>query len=87
MKFDLRTSILAQAKMEVNIMFKLHICMLGIHLLFSKLNLSKTIFQKPYQSVKRFGSRSRWTGLGPDLGLNCLQSVSADENKVTPGKD
>ena len=87
MKFDLRTSILAQAKMEVNIMFKLHICMLGIHLSFSKLIFSKTIFQKPYQSFKRFGSRSGWTGLGPDLGLNCFQSVSADENKVTLGKD
>ena len=47
MKFDLRTSILAQTKMEVNIMFKLHICMLGIHLLFSKLMFRKQSFRHP----------------------------------------
>ena len=37
-----------------------------------------SIFFRKYQkSVKQFGSRSR--PVGPDLGPNCLQRLSADD--------
>ena len=33
------------------------------------------IFQENHQSVKQFGGK-----IGPDLGINCLQRLSADNN-------
>ena len=36
-------------------------------------------FQEYHQSVKPFGSRSGPTFVGPDLGPNCLQRLSADD--------
>ena len=38
---------------------------------FFKINCFKKFFQKHYQGVKQFGS------VGPDLGPNCLQMLSA----------
>ena len=43
-----------------------------------KINIWKIIFQEHYQSVKRLGSSS----VGPDLGPNCLQKLSADEKSA-----
>ena len=43
---------------------------------FFKNNFYK-IFQEYHQSVKQFGSRSGF--VGPDLGPNCLQRLSADD--------
>ena len=44
-------------------------------LLFLEINFFKNFFQKHYQSVKIV-----WTKIDPDLGPNCLQKLSADDN-------
>ena len=63
------------------------ICMLGNFscfccrlLTFSKLSFSKNC-EDHYQSIKQFGPRSGPTfcSVGPDLGPNCLQRLSADD--------
>ena len=43
---------------------------------FFKINFFKRFFRELNHSVKLFGSRS----VGPDLGPNCLQRLSADGN-------
>ena len=44
------------------------------------MNFFKTIFQEYHQSVKQFGCRSHF--VGPDLGPNCLQRLSADDKSL-----
>ena len=46
---------------------------------FFKINFWGNFFQEYHQSVKQFGSRSGPTFVGPDLGPNCLQKLSADD--------
>ena len=49
------------------------------------------LFQKHYQSVKQFRPDQDQQNVGPDLGLDCLQRLSADDRsryqqeKVTSG--
>ena len=49
---------------------------------FFKINFYKKIFKEHYQSAELFGSRSGPTeyphSVGPDLGINSLQRLSAD---------
>ena len=45
---------------------------------FLKINFFEKSFQEYHRSVKQFGSRSGQTNVGPDLGPNCLQRLSAD---------
>ena len=40
---------------------------------FFKINFFKKFFQERYQSVNQFGH-----SVGPDLGPNCMQRLSAD---------
>ena len=47
--------------------------------LFSIINIFNKFFQEHYLCVKRFGSRSGGLFIGPDLGANCLQRLSADD--------
>ena len=47
-------------------------------LIFFPINFFKIFFQEYYQSVKQFQSRAGPTFVGPDLGPNCLQMLSAD---------
>ena len=44
---------------------------------FFKINFFKKIFQEHYQSVKEFDTDQDRHTVGPDLGLNCLQRLSA----------
>ena len=57
----------------------------SFHLLtFFKITFFKKFFQEHYQSVKPFGARSGpkfCRFVGPDLSPNCLQRLSADNNK------
>ena len=46
---------------------------------FFKLTFSKKIFQEYHQSVKQFDPDQAWRCVRPDLGLNCLQRLSADD--------
>ena len=46
---------------------------------FFKIVFFKKIFQKHYQSVKQFGSRSGPHSVGTGLNPNCLQMLLADE--------
>ena len=41
----------------------------------------KNIFQEYHQSVKQLDPYQARRFLGPDLGPNCLQRLSADEKK------
>ena len=51
--------------------------------LFFKINLFKKFFQENYQSVKQFQMKTDILSdrhfVGPDLGPNCLQRLSADD--------
>ena len=47
--------------------------------LFFKINFFQQFLQEYHQSFKQFGSRSDMTFVGPDLGPNCLQRLSADD--------
>ena len=65
-------------------------CMLGNFsyfccrlLTFFKIIFFKKFFQEHNQSIKRFGSRSGTHSVGPDLGPNCLQRLSADDTSCT----
>ena len=42
-------------------------------------SVEKKFYRKYYQSVKQFRSRSGETFVGPDLGPNYLQRLSADD--------
>ena len=42
---------------------------------------SSHFFQVNHQSVKQFGPRSGSHCVGPDLGPNCLQRLSADDTQ------
>ena len=49
--------------------------------------IKKKIFQEHYQSVKLFDSGQIQPFVGPDLGPNCLQRLSADgKNRHLQGK-
>ena len=48
---------------------------------FSKFIFFKNFFQEYHQSVKQFGSRLGRHFVGPDLGPNCLQKLSADDHR------
>ena len=50
-------------------------------LTFFIINFFKKISHEHYQSAKPFRSRSGPTFVGPDLGPNCLQMLSADDKK------
>ena len=52
----------------------------------TQINFFKMFLHKHNQSVKQFESRSGPTFCQVDLGLNCLQMLSAD-NKVAAGKE
>ena len=47
---------------------------------FFKIDFYKKFFQEHYQSVKG----QDWCSVGPDLGPNCLQRLSADNSKERP---
>ena len=49
-------------------------------------NFSKKFFQEHNQRVKQFGSRSGQVYVGPELGLNCLQRLSADDKSCPYSK-
>ena len=51
------------------------------HLIFYKMYFFKKLFQEYHQAVKQFGSRSGRTFFRPELGSNCLQSISVDDSK------
>ena len=46
---------------------------------FFKINFFKKFFQERYQSVKQF--------VGPDLGTNCMQRLSAGNKRITKVTD
>ena len=47
--------------------------------IFSKSTFSKKFFQEYDQSVKRLDPDQARSSVGPDLGPNCLQKLSADD--------
>ena len=51
-------------------------------LTFFKINFFKKIFQEHYQSVKHLDLDQDQHSVGPDLGPNCSQRLSADD-KIT----
>ena len=50
-------------------------------LIFFKINFFEKFSHEHHQSVKQFGSRSGRHFVGPGLGPNCLQKVSADDTR------
>ena len=49
-------------------------------LTFFKINVFKKFYQEHYSSIKQLGSRSGpMFHVGPDLGPNCLQRISAED--------
>ena len=48
-------------------------------LIFFKIEIFKKNFQEYHRSIKQFGSKSGRHFVGPDLGPNCLQRLSADD--------
>ena len=54
-------------------------------LIFFKINFFKKIFQEHYQSVNGLDTDQGQLSVGPDLGLNCLQSYqAASKRRVKP---
>ena len=53
---------------------------------FFKSTFSKNSFQEYHKRVKQVGSRSGPTFVGPDLGPNCLQMLSADDTSRQKAK-
>ena len=47
--------------------------------IFFNTNFFEKFFQEYHQSVKQFGSSQAPQNVGPDLGPNCLQRLSADD--------
>ena len=73
----------AVSKLELAPIFTL--CMMGnfssffvVYRFFSKLNFFKKLFQEYYQGVSLDLDPARHS-VGPDLGPNCLQSLSAED--------
>ena len=67
--------------------FKLFVSCVILHAFSSAIFFLKPIFRKKIfyeydQSVKQFGSRPGPTFVGPGLGPNCLQRLSADDTTM-----
>ena len=60
-------------------------CWVIFHVFFSRLliffniTLSKIVFQEQHQSVKHLDPDQARLFVGPDMGPNCLQRLSADD--------
>ena len=50
---------------------------------FFQIIFFKKLFQEYHQSAKQFGSGSGPTFVGPDMGPNFLQRISADDKSCT----
>ena len=50
--------------------------------MFFKIGFLEKNFQEYLQSVKQFGSRSTQQFVGPDVGPNCLQRLSAGNTRL-----
>ena len=48
---------------------------------FFKITFFENFLQEYHQCVKQFGPRSGRQRVGPDLGPNCLQKLSADDTQ------